>query len=59
MPSPTLISARSIDQIEDSLMQRYQRIDSNEYEALVELREYDIRQGWKAWQLNNGWTRIT
>ena len=51
--SPTLITHRSIDQIENSLMERYRRINGSEYQALVELREYDIRQGWKAWHLNN------
>lgn len=53
MPSPEPLTHRSIDQVEESLMQRYRRVDINEYHALVDLREYDIRQGWKAWHLNS------
>lgn len=53
MPVANPLTLRSIDQVEQSLMKRYSRIDTNEYHALVDLREYDIRQGWKAWHLNN------
>lgn len=53
MHLPNPVTHRSIDQVEQCLMQQYRRIDANEYQALVDLREYDIRQGWKAWHLNN------
>lgn len=53
MPVPTLISNRSIDQLESSLIDRLARLSAYEYQLLVELREYDLRQGWKAWHLNN------
>ncbi len=51
-PAP-LVSHRSLDQLEDALMSCAQRINASEYEFLVLVREFDIRQGWKAWNLSN------
>ncbi len=51
-PTP-LISRRSLDQLEDALVSSAQRINASEYEFLVLVREFDIRQGWKAWNLSN------
>ena len=53
MSQPEPLTHRSIDQVEQCLMDRYRQVNVNEYQALVDLREYDIRQGWKAWHLNS------
>lgn len=47
------LSRRSIDQLEKDLITRAQRINTEEYEFLVDLREFDLRQGWKAYHFNN------
>ena len=51
-PTP-IITRRSLDQLENALMSCAQRINASEYEFMVLVREFDIRQGWKAWNLNN------
>jgi len=51
--SAPIITRRSLDQLEDALTSCAQRINASEYELLVLVREFDIRQGWKAWNLNN------
>ena len=56
MQSPvpnTLISPRTLDQLEQDLVCLSHRINASEYEFLVLIREFDIRQGWKAWHFNN------
>jgi hypothetical protein len=47
------LSKRSIDQLETALIDRSQQINMLEYEFLVDLREFDIRQGWKGYLFNN------
>ena len=47
------LSRRSIDQLEKDLISRAERINTEEYEFLVDLREFDLRQGWKAYHFNN------
>jgi hypothetical protein len=38
-----------IDDLEDQLIDHSSRINASEYQFLVLLREFDLRQGWKAW----------
>ena len=47
------ITHRSLDQLEGELVSSSQRINASEYEFLVLVREYEIRQGWRAWGFNN------
>jgi hypothetical protein len=47
------LSKRSIDQIESALIHRAQQINIQEYEFLVDLREFDLRHGWKAYLFNH------
>jgi hypothetical protein len=47
------LSKRSIDQLEAALIHRAQQINMQEYEFLVDLREFDLRQGWKSYLFNN------
>jgi hypothetical protein len=47
------LSKRSIDQLESALIHRAQQINMQEYEFLVDLREFDLRQGWKGYLYNN------
>ncbi|MFT7133302.1 MAG: hypothetical protein ACI81O_002016 [Cyclobacteriaceae bacterium] len=47
------ISRRSLDQLEGEIINLSQHINVIEYEFLVLIREFDIRQGWKAWLFNN------
>jgi hypothetical protein len=43
------LSKRSIDQLESDLIIRSKHINSQEYEFLVDLREFDLLQGWKSY----------
>ena len=47
------ISKRSLDQLETELVSLAQQINQHEYQFLVMVREFDIRQGWKAYHFNN------
>jgi hypothetical protein len=47
------LSKRSLDQLESALIHRSQQINMQEYEFLVDLREFDLRQGWKGYLFNN------
>ena len=47
------LSKRSIDQLESDLIRRAQLINIQEYEFLVDLREFDLRQGWKSYLFNH------
>ena len=51
------ISLRTLDQLQDEIIAVSQRMNAFEYEFLVLVREFDIRQGWKEWLFNNcaGW----
>ena len=47
------LSRRSLDELEEELVAHAQRINAEEYAFLELVREFDIRQGWKAYQFNN------
>lgn len=47
------LSRRSIDQLETDIITLSEQINSKEYEFLVLLREFDIREGWKPYLFNN------
>jgi hypothetical protein len=44
---------RSLDELEEALVAHAQRMNAAEYAFLELVREFDLRQGWKAWQFNN------
>lgn len=47
------ISRRTLDQLEDDIISLSSHINATEYEFLVLVREFDLRQGWKAYHFNN------
>ena len=47
------LSRRSIDQLEDAIIDHSKRLNATEYEFLELVREFDIRQGWKAYYFNS------
>ena len=47
------LSDRTLEQLEDEMISLSQRINASEYEFLVLVLEFDIRQGWKAYLFNN------
>lgn len=49
----TLTFERSIDQLEESLLCLARRRNELEFEFLKAVQEFDIRQGWRPWHLNN------
>ncbi len=49
----TSITRRSLDQLETDLISLSSRINTHEYEFLVLLREFDLRQGWKIYHFNH------
>ena len=51
----TSITRRSLDQLETELISLSSHINAHEYEFLVLLREFDLRQGWKAYNFNHCW----
>jgi hypothetical protein len=53
MQATELLSKRSIDQLESDIICLAQRVNATEYEFLVAVREFDLRQGWKAYHFNN------
>ncbi len=53
MNATNLITRRSLDQLETDIISLSSHINSMEYEFLVLLREFDLRQGWKAYHFNN------
>ncbi len=53
MNATNLITRRSLDQLETDLISLSSHINAMEYEFLVLLREFDLRQGWKAYLFNN------
>jgi hypothetical protein len=48
-----VISHRTLDQLETDLITRARHINAEEYAFLCDLREFDLRQGWKAYHFNN------
>ncbi|XOV89777.1 MAG: DUF222 domain-containing protein [Pseudomonadota bacterium] len=53
MNHPSPVTHRSIDQLEDEIISLSQRMNAQEFEFLVLVREFDIRQGWRAYHFNN------
>lgn len=49
----TLAYHRSIDQLEESLLSLAKRRNQVEYEFLKAVQEFEIRQGWRLWHMNN------
>lgn len=47
------LSTRSLDQLEIDLITRSARMNAEEYLFLCDLREFDLRQGWKAYHFNH------
>jgi hypothetical protein len=47
------ITRRTLEQLEEELISFSGRMNGWEYELLVLIREFDIRQGWKAWYFNS------
>jgi hypothetical protein len=47
------ITRRSLDQLETDIISLSSHINSMEYEFLVLLREFDLRQGWKEYHFTN------
>jgi hypothetical protein len=53
MNTVQLITRRSLDQLEEDIITLSSHINSMEYEFLVLLREFDLRQGWKEYHFTN------
>ncbi len=53
MNAATLITRRNLDQLEADIISLSGHINAQEYEFLVLLREFDLRQGWKAYHFNH------
>ncbi len=53
MENVQYLSRRSLDDLEDEIINLAGRINAEEYEFLVLVREFDLRQGWKAYHFNN------
>ena len=47
------ISQRTLDQLQDEIISVSKRMNASEYEFLVLILEFDIRQGWKEWLCNS------
>lgn len=47
------LSRRCLGQLEADLVSLAEHINASEYEFLVLLREFDLRQGWKPYLFNN------
>ena len=47
------VTNRSIDDLEEEIISLAQHMNQDEYRFLVMVREFDIRQGWRAYQFNN------
>ena len=47
------LTRRSLDQLEAEIVSLSEHINAKEYEFLVLVREFDLRQGWKAYHFNN------
>ncbi len=53
MQAARVIGHRSLDQLEEDIISLSSHINATEYEFLVLVREFDLRQGWKAYHFNN------
>jgi hypothetical protein len=52
-PLTPALTHKSLDQHEGDIIGLSKHINASEYEFLVLLREFDLRQGWKAYHFNN------
>lgn len=53
MQAARVLSRRSLDELEDEIVALSERINAFEYEFLVLIREFDLRQGWRAYHFNS------
>ncbi|RLA39567.1 MAG: hypothetical protein DRR42_27030, partial [Gammaproteobacteria bacterium] len=53
MQASALITRRTLDQLEEDIISLSTHINATEYEFLVLVREFDLRQGWKAYHFNS------
>ena len=53
MQATQQITRRSLDQLEEDIISLSSHINATEYEFLVLVREFDLRQGWKAYHFNS------
>ncbi len=53
MQATAAISHRNLDQLEEDIISLSSHINASEYEFLVLVREFDLRQGWKPYHFNN------
>ena len=53
MTTPTLIIKTPIDQLESEIVTLHARLCAEEYQFLVKLREFDLRQGWRSYHFNH------
>ena len=52
-PIANPVTNRNIDDLEEEIISLAQHMNQDEYRFLVMVREFDIRQGWRAYQFNN------
>ena len=53
MTAAFALSRRSLDQLEYEIVAHAKRLNASEYAFLALVREFDLRQGWRAYQFNN------
>ena len=53
MNTPTLILKTPIDLLESEIVTLHAHLCAEEYQFLVKLREFDLRQGWRAYHFNH------
>ena len=53
MNTPTLIIKTPIDLLESEIVTLHARLCAEEYQFLVKLREFDLRQGWRFYHFNH------
>ena len=53
MNTPTLIIKTPIETLESEIVTLHARLCAEEYQFLVKLREFDLRQGWRSYHFNH------
>ena len=53
MHTPTLNIKTPINELESEIVSLYAHLCAEEYQFLVKLREFDLRQGWRAYHFNH------
>ena len=53
MNTPTLVIKTPIDELESEIVTLHARLCAEEYQFLVKLREFDLRQGWRSYHFNH------